>query len=75
MDDRDLRAGEPALAAVLATLLAGIAIGAAAVLLANQQNELGGVKWPKLSLKDWRGKAADAVAQGRERIIRSVEHS
>lgn len=73
MDEIDGRGNETTLVGVLATLLAGIVIGAAAVMIANQQNEGGGVKWPNLTPSDWRGRIADAVTSGREKIVRSVD--
>jgi len=75
MEDVEYRGAEPPLVGVLATLLAGIAIGAAAVMLANQQSELGGIKFPRLALAEWRSKLAEVVTAGRDRIVRSVDGS
>ena len=60
---------------ILATLLAGIMIGAAAVMLANQSNEIGGIKMPKFAAAEWRNKLAEMVTAGRDRIVRSVDGS
>ena len=73
MSDLEQTSGEPPMVGILATLLAGIAIGAAAVMLANQQNELGGVKLPQFKASEWRSRLADAVISGRDRILRPVD--
>jgi len=75
MEDVEFRNAEPPMVGILATLLAGIMIGAAAVMLANQQSELGGIKIPRFAAAEWRNKLAEIVTAGRDKIVRSVDGS